>query len=241
MGQKTDPRSFGLKRKNLYVSDWFNTKLNYSHQIKEDNIIRNTINKYLNYYLKISNIKIIKINKKLFINIFSLYPNAKDFSKNLNYFFKNFKNFEENNFLNILKDKLNYKKFIYLVFKLLINNLKRTLQKETNKKIFIKLNFIKNPFEDSKLVAIFIKDQIERRIPYRRILKQTIKKVLETTIEGVKIEVSGRLNGIEMARNEWKREGRVPLHTIDANISYSTERAKTIYGIIGIKVWLFKK
>ncbi len=241
MGQKTDPRSFRLKRKNLYVSDWFNTKLNYSHQIKEDNIIRNTINKYLNYYLKISNIKIIKINKKLFINIFSLYPNAKDFSKNLNYFFKNFKNFEENNFLNILKDKLNYKKFIYLVFKLLINNLKRTLQKETNKKIFIKLNFIKNPFEDSKLVAIFIKDQIERRIPYRRILKQTIKKVLETTIEGVKIEVSGRLNGIEMARNEWKREGRVPLHTIDANISYSTERAKTIYGIIGIKVWLFKK
>ncbi len=241
MGQKTDPRSFRLKRKNLYVSDWFNTKLNYSHQIKEDNIIRNTINKYLNYYLKISNIKIIKINKKLFINIFSLYPNAKDFSKNLNYFFKNFKNFEENNFLNILKDKLNYKKFIYLVFKLLINNLKRTLQKETNKKIFIKLNFIKNTFEDSKLVAIFIKDQIERRIPYRRILKQTIKKVLETTIEGVKIEVSGRLNGIEMARNEWKREGRVPLHTIDANISYSTERAKTIYGIIGIKVWLFKK
>ena len=103
----------------------------------------------------------------------------------------------------------------------------------------INIKFIKNPFEDATLIAKFIAEQLEKRTPFRRAMKQTIKKVQRTEMEGIKVQVSGRLNGIEIARSEWKRDGRVPLHTLRAKIDYSYHRAETIYGTIGIKVWLF--
>lgn len=101
------------------------------------------------------------------------------------------------------------------------------------------MKFIKNPFEDSTLIAKFIADQLEKRVPFRRAVKQTIKKVQLTSMKGVKVEVSGRLNGIEIARSEWKRDGKIPLHTLRAKIDYTHQEAQTIYGVIGIKVWLF--
>jgi small subunit ribosomal protein S3 len=103
----------------------------------------------------------------------------------------------------------------------------------------ISINFIKNPFEDASLIGKYIGEQLEKRVPFRRAVKQAIKKVQLTDLKGIKIQVSGRLNGIEMARSEWKRDGSVPLHTLRAKIDYSSQRAETIYGTIGIKVWLF--
>jgi small subunit ribosomal protein S3 len=109
------------------------------------------------------------------------------------------------------------------------------------KNYYINIQFIKNPFEDATLIAKFIAEQLEKRTPFRRAIKLTIKKVQRTELKGVKVQVSGRLNGIEIARSEWKRDGRVPLHTLNAKIDYSYQRAETIYGTIGVKVWLFVK
>ncbi len=120
-----------------------------------------------------------------------------------------------------------------------IRNIIRFFQIKTKKDYSISIKFIKNPFEDALLIAKYIGEQLEKRIPFRRAIKQTIKKVQRSSMKGIKIQVSGRLNGVEMARSEWKRDGRVPLHTLRAKIDYTHHRAETIYGTIGIKVWLF--
>jgi small subunit ribosomal protein S3 len=99
---------------------------------------------------------------------------------------------------------------------------------------------LSNPNIEAGFVAEFLVEQIEKRIPFRRAMKQAIQRVQRANVKGIKIQVSGRLNGAEIARSEWIREGRVPLQTLRANIDYSYRIAKTIYGIIGIKVWVFK-
>jgi small subunit ribosomal protein S3 len=99
---------------------------------------------------------------------------------------------------------------------------------------------IRKPELDAKLVAESIAQQLEKRIMYRRAMKRAVTNTMRLGAEGVKINVAGRLNGAEIARSEWYREGRVPLHTLRADIDYGTAEAKTTYGIIGIKVWIFK-
>jgi small subunit ribosomal protein S3 len=105
----------------------------------------------------------------------------------------------------------------------------------------IEIREVKNPFTKASLVAEMAGQQIEKRIPFRQVLKKSIERVMQDKeIKGIRMEVSGRLNGAEMARTEWIRHGRVPLQTISANIDYSSKEAKTIYGLLGIKIWLFK-
>ena len=99
---------------------------------------------------------------------------------------------------------------------------------------------IRKPELDAFLVAESVAQQIERRIMFRRAMKRAVTNTMRLGAEGIKITVSGRLNGAEIARTEWYREGRVPLHTLRADIDYATAEASTTYGIIGIKVWLFK-
>tara|TARA_B100001996_G_scaffold371705_1_gene347329 strand:- start:682 stop:1368 length:687 start_codon:yes stop_codon:yes gene_type:complete len=99
---------------------------------------------------------------------------------------------------------------------------------------------IRKPELDAFLVAESVAQQIERRIMFRRAMKRAVTNTMRLGAEGIKITVSGRLNGAEIARTEWYREGRVPLHTLRADIDYATKEATTTYGIIGIKVWLFK-
>jgi ribosomal protein S3 len=135
--------------------------------------------------------------------------------------------------------KENLKTFTSFLLQKNIRNFIRFLQLKTKKNYYLNLQFIKNPFQDPVLIAKFIADQLEKRTPFRRAVKQTIKKVQRTNLKGVKVEVSGRLNGIEIARSEWKRDGKIPLHTLKANIDYTHQIAHTIYGVIGIKVWLF--
>lgn len=93
---------------------------------------------------------------------------------------------------------------------------------------------------DAALIAEYIAQQLARRVSFRRVVRQAIQRAQRAGIQGIKIQVSGRLNGAEIARTEWTREGRVPLHTLRADIDYAYTTAQTIYGILGIKVWVFK-
>jgi small subunit ribosomal protein S3 len=93
---------------------------------------------------------------------------------------------------------------------------------------------------DATLIAEYIAQQLERRVSFRRVVRQVIQRAQRAGVEGIKVQVSGRLNGAEIARTEWTREGRVPLHTLRADIDYAYCTAQTIYGILGIKVWVFK-
>ncbi len=106
----------------------------------------------------------------------------------------------------------------------------------------VKINVeeIRKPELDATLVAEGIAQQLEKRIMYRRAMKRAVTNTMRLGAEGIKINVAGRLNGAEIARGEWYREGRVPLHTLRADIDYGTAEANTTYGIIGIKVWIFK-
>jgi small subunit ribosomal protein S3 len=99
---------------------------------------------------------------------------------------------------------------------------------------------VKKPELDAKLVADSIASQLERRVMFRRAMKRAVQSAMRLGAKGIKVEVSGRLGGAEIARSEWYREGRVPLHTLRADIDYATSEALTTYGIIGVKVWIFK-
>lgn len=99
---------------------------------------------------------------------------------------------------------------------------------------------IRKPELDAKLVADSIAQQLERRVMFRRAMKRAVQNAMRIGAQGIKVEVSGRLGGAEIARTEWYREGRVPLHTLRADIDYATSESHTTYGVIGIKVWVFK-
>lgn len=121
-----------------------------------------------------------------------------------------------------------------------IESLRQRLSKMTGKDIYLDIREVKRPEIDSQLVAENIALQIERRVAYRRAMKRGIASALRLGALGIKVMVSGRLGGAEIARQEWYREGRVPLATLRADIDYGFAQAKTTYGIIGIKVWIFK-
>lgn len=119
-----------------------------------------------------------------------------------------------------------------------IESLKKQLSKLTGKEVWIEVEEIKRPDLDAKLVADNIAKQLERRIPYRRAIKKALQSTSDAGALGIKVQVSGRLGGAEIARTEWKIEGSIPLHTLRADIKYATGRAETTYGSIGIKVWI---
>ena len=106
--------------------------------------------------------------------------------------------------------------------------------------VHLNIEEIRKPELDAQLVAEGVSQQLERRIMFRRAMKRAVTNAMRLGAQGIKIQVSGRLNGAEIARSEWYREGRVPLHTLRADIDYGLAEAKTTYGVIGIKVWIFK-
>jgi small subunit ribosomal protein S3 len=121
-----------------------------------------------------------------------------------------------------------------------VENLRRELQKKTQKEIIINIKEIKKAEMDAQLVAENVALQLERRVSFRRAMKRAVTSALKVGAKGIRIACAGRLGGAEMARREWYREGRVPLHTLRADIDYGLAQAKTTYGIIGVKVWIFK-
>jgi small subunit ribosomal protein S3 len=120
-----------------------------------------------------------------------------------------------------------------------ISQLEEELKKITNKEVKILINEIKRPELDAYLVAENVAQQIEGRIAFRRAMKSGITAAMRMGAEGVRVMTSGRLGGAEMARTEWYREGRVPLHTLRADIDYGVAEAKTTFGKIGVKVWIY--
>lgn len=121
-----------------------------------------------------------------------------------------------------------------------IDLLRQELAKIVGGSVQISVEEIRKPELDAYLVAEGVAQQLEKRIMFRRAMKRAVTNALRLGAEGVRIRVSGRLNGAEIARSEWYREGRVPLHTLRADIDYGVAEAKTTYGVIGVKVWIFK-
>ncbi|QKG71936.1 30S ribosomal protein S3 [Erythrobacter mangrovi] len=121
-----------------------------------------------------------------------------------------------------------------------IEKLRSQLAKMTDSEVKLNIVEIRKPEIDAKLVAQGIADQLVRRVAFRRAMKRAVQSALRLGAEGIKITCGGRLGGAEIARVEWYREGRVPLHTLRGNVDYATAEALTAYGIIGIKCWIFK-
>ena len=121
-----------------------------------------------------------------------------------------------------------------------IENLKKAVQRIVKGPSQINIKEIKKPDLDAQILAEGVAQQLEKRVMFRRAMKRTVQSALRQSAKGVRNEVSGRLNGAEIARTEWYREGRVPLHTLRADIDYGTSEALTTYGIIGVKVWVYR-
>ena len=121
-----------------------------------------------------------------------------------------------------------------------VDELRSALEKASGRKIRVNINEIRMPEVDAALVARAVADQLERRISHRRVIKQAISRAMQRGAQGIKIKVSGRLGGSDMSRKDQGMEGRVPLHTLKADIDYGTAEARTTLGRIGVKVWIYK-
>lgn len=119
-----------------------------------------------------------------------------------------------------------------------IDLLKAELSALTGKEVWVAVDEVKRPDIDAKIVADGIAKQLERRIPFRRAMKKALQAAIDAGAGGIKVQLSGRIGGAEIARTEWYKEGSTPLHTLRANIDYATGRAETTYGSIGVKVWI---
>lgn len=212
MGHKTHPLGFRLGITQEHRSAWY-SKLNaYSKLIQEDYTIRNVIFKFLEQNsIKSTGITKILINR--------------------------------NNTGDQINIEIQTAKPGVLVGEsgTGLDKIDKTLTKLLpNKKTRINIVEITNVYHHADLLADILVLQLEDRIPFRRAMKGIIERAQEEKIKGIKIQIAGRVNGAEIARTEWLREGRVPLQTLRADIDYSYKTAQTIYGILGIKVWLFK-
>jgi small subunit ribosomal protein S3 len=121
-----------------------------------------------------------------------------------------------------------------------VDGLRKDLSEKMGVPVHINIEEIRKPDLDARLVAQNVAQQLERRVMFRRAMKRVVQNAMRQGAEGIKVQVGGRLGGAEIARTEWYREGRVPLHTLRADIDYATYEAHTTYGVIGVKVWIFK-
>ena len=121
-----------------------------------------------------------------------------------------------------------------------VDGLRKELSAKMGVPVHINIEEIRKPDVDARLVAQNVAQQLERRVMFRRAMKRVVQNAMRQGAEGIKVQVGGRLGGAEIARTEWYREGRVPLHTLRADIDYATYEAHTTYGVIGVKVWIFK-
>nr|YP_009699934.1 ribosomal protein S3 [Hydrostachys polymorpha]QEJ87928.1 ribosomal protein S3 [Hydrostachys polymorpha] len=214
MGQKINPLGFRLGITQSHYSLWFSQPKNYSEGLQEDHKIRNWIKNYVQKTMRISSgvegIARIEIQKRI-------------------------------DLIQIV---------IYMGFpKLLIENkprgveeLQMSLQKEfncVNRKLNISITRITKPYGNSTILAEFIAGQLKNRVSFRKAMKKAIELTEQADTKGIQIQISGRIDGKEIARVEWIREGRVPLQTIRAKIDYCSYTVRTIYGVLGIKIWIF--
>jgi small subunit ribosomal protein S3 len=213
VGQKTHPTGFRTGVNQKHKATWFANYGAYSEVLKEDYKIRQFFEQNFEPVYNKAGIARLDINRK--VNQLELVIHAARPKAIIS-------ETEENNFVTSLKEKL----------ATIVGN---------SKKVRVKVLQIARSENESSLVARSLGDQLEKRVAFRKAIRQTTQTLQRNGVKGFKIQVAGRLNGAEIARAEWAREGRVPLQTIRADISYSTHRANTIYGVLGIKVWIFNK
>lgn len=213
MGQKTHPIGLRIGITKTHDSTWFANYRSYSAALKEDYKIRTFFEKkFATLYNKAGITKLEILRKVNQLELIIHSARPKVIAGNQ----------DQDNIISQFRDSLNN----------LVGN---------SKKIRIRVCQITNSENESLLVARSISDQLEKRVAFRKIIRQTTQMLQKSGVAGFKIQVAGRLNGAEIARAEWAREGRVPLQTLRADISYATYRANTIYGVLGIKVWVFNK
>jgi len=212
VGQKTHPTGFRIGVNKTHGSTWFANYGAYSEVLKEDHKIRTFFEKEFEGIYSKAGITKLEILRK--VNQLELIVHAARP--------KAIAGDNEQSIINSFRDSL----------KTLVGN---------SKQVRIKVCQITKSENESLLVARSIGDQLEKRVAFRKAIRQTTQMLQKSGVKGFKIQVSGRLNGAEIARAEWAREGRVPLQTLRADISYATHRANTIYGVLGIKVWIFNK
>ena len=213
MGQKIHPTGFRTGINKTHNAIWFSNYSFYSAVLKEDYKIRKFFEKKFESVYSKAGIAKLEIQRK--INQLELVIHAarpKAIAAET----------DQTNLIVELKNNL----------KTLVND---------PKQIRIKVLQVARSENESSLVARSIADQLEKRVAFRKAIRQTTQTLQKSGVKGFKIQVAGRLNGAEIARAEWAREGRVPLQTLRADISYATHRANTIYGVLGIKVWIFNK
>nr|YP_009262563.1 ribosomal protein S3 [Acioa guianensis]ANI87209.1 ribosomal protein S3 [Acioa guianensis] len=214
MGQKINPLGFRLGTTQEHHSIWFAQPKNYSEGLQEDQRIRNYITKYVKKNIKnsssIEGISRIEIQKQIDIIQVIIYMG----------------------FPKLLIEGRSKK----------IEELQINIQNELNcinRKINIAITRIENPYGHPNILAEFIAGQLKNRVSFRKAMKKAIELTEQTNTKGIQVQIAGRLDGKEIARVEWVREGRVPLQTIRAKIDYCSYGVRTIYGVLGIKIWIF--
>lgn len=210
MGQKINPTLFRLGINKETESIWYSQGMNYVESLQEDIKVRSYIHKRLTGKM-ISTVKIYRKTNSIIIDIYSARPGMVIGKKGED--------------IDKLRNELN----------VLIN--KKRLTPIT---VSINIQEIDKVWLDSTLVGQEIARQLEQRVSFRRAMKMAMRNVMKDGAQGVKVQVSGRLGGAEIARTERYKQGRTPLHTIRADIDYSLVEANTTYGVIGIKVWIYK-
>lgn len=213
MGQKTHPTGFRIGVNKSHDSTWFANYSAYSQVLKEDHQIRQFFEKECGLLYTKAGISKLEIKRK--VNQLELLIHAARPKAIIN-------GPDEEYAFTTLRSQL----------KKLINN---------PKQIRIKVIQVNKMETESTLIARALAEQLEKRVAFKRAMRQIGQRLQKSGTRGFKLQVSGRLNGAEMARDEWVREGRVPLQTLRADISYATARAYTTYGVLGIKVWVFNK
>nr|WDD39515.1 ribosomal protein S3 [Astragalus melilotoides var. tenuis] len=214
MGQKIHPLGFRLGTTQSHDSIWFAQPTNYSENLKEDKIIRDCIKNYIQKTIRISSgvegIGRIKIKKRIDLIQVIIYMAVPKL---------------------LIEGKPRR-----------IEELQISVQKKlncVNRKLNIAITRIPNAYRDPNILAEFIAGQLKNRIPFRKAIKKAIELAEQAGTKGVQVQIAGRIDGKEIARVEWIREGRVPLQTIRAKIDYCSYPVRTIYGVLGIKVWIF--
>jgi small subunit ribosomal protein S3 len=242
MGQKIHPLGFRLGITQTHRSQWFEKPKNYSTSLQEDFLIR----EYLTSETRkgadpgLAKVLLARRGEKIFVELYVAQPKLvtgedgsrlKEFTKGIQSALLRMQSgqsvgFERKN-LQTSGTELSSAE--------LNQNTAQALRP-----ISLQVFQIMQPATDATLVAQKVAQQLEKRVAFRRIMKQTIQQAREAGVEGIKVQIAGRLNGAEIARTEWAREGRVPLHTLRANIDYCAYPAQTIYGLLGIKIWIYK-
>nr|YP_010729293.1 ribosomal protein S3 [Glycyrrhiza squamulosa]QJQ77634.1 ribosomal protein S3 [Glycyrrhiza squamulosa]QJQ77710.1 ribosomal protein S3 [Glycyrrhiza squamulosa]QJQ77786.1 ribosomal protein S3 [Glycyrrhiza squamulosa]WEB57989.1 ribosomal protein S3 [Glycyrrhiza squamulosa]WSP02903.1 ribosomal protein S3 [Glycyrrhiza squamulosa] len=214
MGQKINPLGFRLGTTQSHDSIWFAQPTNYSENLKEDKIIRDCIKNYIQKTIRISSgvegIGRIKIQKRSDLIQVIIY--------------------------------MGFPKLLIEGKPRRIEELQTNVQKKlncVNRKLNISITRIANPYRNPNILAEFIAGQLKNRISFRKAIKKAIELTEQAGTKGVQVQIAGRIDGKEIARVEWIREGRVPLQTIRAKIDYCSYTVRTIYGVLGIKVWIF--